>query len=222
MLIDLKIEGQLILLVGAGREAARKTLGLVGQDADIVVVSKNYDEKFIEWERQGEMRLIRKTLSDGTIINDFEYLYMVMALTDDRELNRSIVTAAKKKARFVYSVDDPEYSDFSNPSLVETRPPIRMAISTSGQSPLMARHLRERAEAMIDLLIRDEDYLQIELQAKMRETIRSVLPTPDLRKQFLMQILDDPAIGERLKENHFDQAEAMAMKQLKTFQLKNL
>ena len=97
-----------------------------------------------------------------------------------------------------------------------------MAISTSGQSPIMARHLRERAEAMIDLLIRDEDYLQIKLQAKMRETIQSVLPTPELRKQFLMQILDDTIIGERLKENHFDQAEAMVMQRLKDFQLKNI
>ncbi|PIQ98952.1 MAG: hypothetical protein COV66_13740 [Nitrospinae bacterium CG11_big_fil_rev_8_21_14_0_20_45_15] len=222
MLIDLNIEGQLILLVGAGREAARKVLGLVDQDADIVVVSQNFEEQFNEWERQGEMRLIHKTISDGTIIHDFEYLYMVMALTDDRELNRSIVQAAKKSARFVYSVDDPEHSDFSHPALVETRPPIRMAISTSGQSPIMARHLRERAEAMIDLLIRDEDYLQIKLQAKMRETIQSVLPTPELRKQFLMQILDDPIIGERLKENHFDQAEAMVMQRLKDFQLKNI
>jgi len=222
MLIDLNIEGQLILLVGAGREAARKVLGLVDQDADIVVVSQNFEEQFNEWERQGEMRLIHKTISDGTIIHDFEYLYMVMALTDDRELNRSIVQAAKKSARFVYSVDDPEHSDFSHPALVETRPPIRMAISTSGQSPIMARHMRERAEAMIDLLIRDEDYLQIKLQAKMRETIQSVLPTPELRKQFLMQILDDPIIGERLKENHFDQAEAMVMQRLKDFQLKNI
>jgi len=222
MLIDLNIEGQLILLVGAGREAARKVLGLVDQGADIVVVSEKFEEAFSDWERQGEMRLIRKTVSDGAIINDFEYLYMVMALTDDRELNRCIVQAAKKSARFVYSVDDPEHSDFSHPSLVETRPPIRMAISTSGQSPLMARHLRERAEAIIDLLIRDEDYLQIKLQTKMRETIKSVLPTPDLRKQFLVQILEDPAIAERLKENHFDQGEVMAMQRLKSFQSKNL
>ncbi len=218
MLIDLNIEGQRVLLVGAGREASRKALGLLQQGADIVVVSENFEDSFSEWERQGQMRLVCKTVSDGGIVKDHQPLYLVMALTDDRELNRAIVDEAKKSARFVYSVDDPEYSDFSHPSIVETRPPIRMAISTSGQSPLVARHLRERAEAIIDILIRDEDYLQIQLQAKMREAVKSILPTAELRKSFLTQILLDPDIGERLKEDQYEQAEALALQRLKSFQ----
>ena len=217
MLVDLNIEGKRILIIGAGREALRKAIGLAGQGAEIIAVSSKFQEGFREWEKQGEMRLIAKTASNGKIVNDFLPLYMVMAMTDDRKLNRKIVNEAKKSVRFVYSVDDREYSDFSHPAVIDTKAPIRMAVSTSGESPLMAKRLRERAEAMADLLVRDEDYLHIQLQKKMREIAKKSLRTPELRKSSLLQIFEDPEIDDLLKQNQFEKAEILALEQLNSF-----
>ena len=48
----------------------------------------------------------------------------------------------------VYSVDDPAQSDFILPAVAHVGD-VKIAVSTSGKSPAMARALRERIEKMV-------------------------------------------------------------------------
>ena len=59
----------------------------------------------------------------------------------------------------VYSVDNPALSDFILPAVAQVGD-VKIAVSTSGKSPAMAKVLRERIEKMIT----PEDLLEIQLQ----------------------------------------------------------
>ena len=84
-----------------------------------------------------------------------------LAVTNNSELNLELVKAAKIYGCMVYSVDNPALSDFILPAVAKVGD-VKIAVSTGGKSPAMARVLRER----IEKLVTPEDLLEIELQAK--------------------------------------------------------
>ena len=86
-----------------------------------------------------------------------------LAVTNDSKLNLDLVKAAKSAGCMVYSVDNPALSDFILPAVARVGD-VKIAVSTSGKSPAMARALRERIEQMIT----PEDLLEIQLQSHVR------------------------------------------------------
>src|SRR5439155_20383409 len=78
------------------------------------------------------------------------------------------------------STDQPEYSTFTLPALVQ-RGPLRIAISTSGVSPALAKRLREDLEPLFDE--RFEGFL--EWLDAYRAHLQSTEPHIDKRQQLL-------------------------------------
>ena len=140
--------------------------------------------------------------------------YLVMAATDDSVLNRKLAEGARQLNCFVYCVDDPEFSDFNHPSVINVRDEVQVAISTQGKSPLMARTLRERLEPELKKRITENDSRMIQLQARLRPQVKSRLPGSGERKRFLEQVLVDPEILDCLCRNQLDQAESIALSKL--------
>ena len=76
-------------------------------------------------------------------------VWLVVAATDDTEVNREVSEAAEARRLFCNVVDDPALSSFQVPSIVD-RSPVIVAISSSGVAPVLARRLRERIESLFD------------------------------------------------------------------------
>ena len=74
---------------------------------------------------------------------------MVLAATNDKALNRRIADKSRQIGSFVYTADDPEYSDFSYLATINIEDMMQIGISTSGRSPIMARIIRIRAEKIL-------------------------------------------------------------------------
>jgi precorrin-2 dehydrogenase/sirohydrochlorin ferrochelatase len=68
-----------------------------------------------------------------------------IAATDDRATNDLVFRQASKQKIPVNVVDDPGHSSFIVPSLVD-RGDLLLAISTSGQSPALAKALRRKLQ----------------------------------------------------------------------------
>ena len=130
-----------------------------------------------------------------------------LAVTDDSKLNFELVKAAKSVGCMVYSVDNPALSDFILPAVAHVGD-VKIAVSTSGKSPAMAKALRER----IEQLITPEDLLEIELQSHVRGILKEQVPDPKVRSKMLNEILNNDKIKQVLKEGKLLEAQELAMK----------
>lgn len=70
---------------------------------------------------------------------------LVVAATNMRELNHQVQKAAKQRGKLVNVADTPDLCDFYLGSVV-TRGPLKIAISTNGQSPTFAKRFRQVLE----------------------------------------------------------------------------
>ena len=99
--------------------------------------------------------------------------------TDD-VLSRDLYNLAKQKGFLLCSTDQPEYSTFTMPALV-ARGPLRIAISTSGVSPALAKRLREDLEPLFD----ERFEVFLEWLDAYRAHLQSTEPHIEKRKQLL-------------------------------------
>lgn len=214
MIVDLNLGGRRVLVVGGGSEAVRKIEGLLTQDCGVIVVAARVAEEIRAWAGEDKLQLVEEAVEDGSFLKQHEPLFLVMAATDDKSLNRAIIMAAREMLSYVYSVDDPEHSDFSCPAVVNLYDTIQIAISTGGKSPLMAKKIRLQAEPLLRDIIKKEDALQIQLQGRMRKRVQAKIETFDQRKEFLQSLLDNDEINGLLAQGNLDDAEALALKKL--------
>jgi uroporphyrin-III C-methyltransferase/precorrin-2 dehydrogenase/sirohydrochlorin ferrochelatase len=85
-------------------------------------------------------------------------------------------------------VDDAQASRFIVPAIID-RDPVLVAISTGGTSPVLARRLRERLEALIPTRIGEfASWLKT-----LRKTAREKLRDTDERRRFFEAVVDGPA-----------------------------
>ncbi len=211
MIVDLNLKGNLVIVVGAGNEGLKKVNSLLTQDCKILVVSDKASTHIQKLAKAGKIEFKKIKLENADFLNDYEPI-LVMAATDDRQLNRKIVEKAKKKRCYAYAADDPEVSDFAHPSVINIEDTVQVAISTGGRSPAMARKLKLRAEKLFREIIDKEDIYQIRLQKIARDAAKQKIPTTLERKRFLYSILNDSRIKQLLKEDDLPRAKSEVIK----------
>jgi len=213
MLVDLNVKGKRVLIFGGGREATRKIEALLYQECQIEVVTEAATEIIQQWASGKRLNLKLESAEEYELLSGSNW-YLVMAATDDSILNRKLAESARGLNCFVYCVDDPDFSDFNHPSVINVRDEVQVAISTQGKSPLMARTLRERLEPELKARITEKDARMIQLQARLRPIAKTRLASPEERKRYLEEILVDPEILECLTRNKLDEAETLALSRL--------
>jgi precorrin-2 dehydrogenase len=139
--IFLDLENAPCLVIGGGQVGERKVKTLRSCGANIYLISRELTP-FLKKE------IIRKKISLLAPSYQAKYLQkmsLVIAATDDPDLNRAIGREARKRGILCNIVDDPEMCSFILPSLV-VRGDLIVAISTAGKSPALARKIRQDLE----------------------------------------------------------------------------
>ena len=152
MIVDLNLKGRLVIIVGAGGEGLKKVNSLLTQDCQILVISDSIAPQIERLAKQGKIDFKKTRLDSSDFLNEYDPI-LVMATTNNKELNRKIIQAAKKKRCYSYASDDPEFSDFTHPSVINIHDTVQVAISTGGRSPAMARKLKMKAEKIFNEII---------------------------------------------------------------------
>jgi uroporphyrin-III C-methyltransferase/precorrin-2 dehydrogenase/sirohydrochlorin ferrochelatase len=178
------LSAQKVLIVGGGEVALRKLSLLERSGANITVVAPEVLPEFRERAAGGGIRtLIREFVPD-----DLDGARLVIVATSRRAVNRWIAALSEARGIPVNVVDDREASRFIVPAVIE-RGPVVVAISTGGTSPVLARRLRERLEALIPARLGE---LSLWLQT-LRRTARKRLRDSGARRRYFEQIVDGPA-----------------------------
>jgi precorrin-2 dehydrogenase/sirohydrochlorin ferrochelatase len=212
LLIDFKLDGKTVVVIGGGLECCRKIQNIVDSNADITVVSSEFSEGIKSYAEQGKIRLHRAQVKDA---HDFVDRLnpkpdMLMAVTNNSELNIQLVKAAKKVGCIVYCVTDPELSDFILPAVAKVGD-VKIAVSTGGKSPAMARELRQRIEKIVTPV----DLLAIELQFYLRKLLKNSVSDQHERSRLLNETLNNVEIKQALSQSNLSAAKELALKQLK-------
>lgn len=137
--IDLK--GRRALIVGGGRVALRKAERLMPYGADICAVAPEFIPGFAGIPG---VTLLERRFEPG----DIEGAALVIAATDDGELNAAVSELCRWENIPVNVVDDLEKCSFVFPALVQ-RGELSVGISTGGASPSAAQYVRRGVEQLV-------------------------------------------------------------------------
>ena len=211
LIVDLHLNGKLVIVIGSGNEGMKKVSSLLTQDCKILVISSSSNSQLEKKVKQGRIEFKKMKLNDANFLSNYKP-YLVMATTDDRALNRKIVEKARKMKSYAYASDDPEVSDFAHPSVINVADTVQIAISTGGSSPAMARKIKLKAESYFKKNISNEEILQIRLQKFARAEAKLIIKTQLERKKFLYRILNDKHVKELLKDGKYKQAQTRVKK----------
>ena len=176
-----------VLVFGGGAVGARKARRFA-REARVVVVSPDFADR----EFSGaELVRAAPERSDLPAWFDRAAPALVVAATDDAELNAAIEREARDRAVLVNRADSHGGRDPGSVVVPATvrEDPVVVAVSTGGSSPALSKHLRQRLEpelagvgAMAELTAELREELQPLPADVRREAIRSVIETPSVWK----------------------------------------
>jgi uroporphyrin-III C-methyltransferase/precorrin-2 dehydrogenase/sirohydrochlorin ferrochelatase len=200
------LTGQRVLIVGGGEVALRKVSMLERTGALITVVAPEIAPELMALAAAGGLKLAIREFSPS----DLDGARLVIVATSRRAVNRWIATLSEGRNIPVNVVDDAQASRFIVPAIID-RDPVLVAISTGGTSPVLARRLRERLEALIPARIGE---LATWLKALRRASRRKLRDT-DERRRFFEAVVDGPA-ARRFVDGDQSGAERIAQQLLAT------
>jgi precorrin-2 dehydrogenase/sirohydrochlorin ferrochelatase len=207
--MDFKVDGKTVMVIGGGSEGYRKLQNFLDSSAEITVVSSEFSKDVQVLASQGKIRLSQIHITDAQ--NFIAPLTprpdLLLAVTDNSELNVQLVLSAKKLGCIVYCVSDPSLSDFILPAVAQVGE-VKIAVSTGGKSPAMARVLRQR----IERLVTPEDLLEIELQEYLRKLLKNCVADQKVRSRLLNEMLNNFDIKQALTEGNLYVAKALSLK----------
>lgn len=128
--VMLNVEGKKCVVIGGGSVALRKAAKLRNCGAEVIAVSPEFCGSFDGIEK------IKKRYEPSDIAGSF----LVIAATDDKDLNLEIAADAKRQNILVSLADNAEISDFVSPASRNIGD-ITLAVSTNGKFPALSKKL---------------------------------------------------------------------------------
>jgi uroporphyrin-III C-methyltransferase/precorrin-2 dehydrogenase/sirohydrochlorin ferrochelatase len=181
--IFVNLRGRPCSVVGGGEVAARKVALLRQAGARVTVISPELGSTLARAASKGEIEH-RKATFDPELLPD---AVLVVAATDDPDVNKQVHDAAQEHNIPVNVVDTPDLCSFVMPSIID-RSPVMIAISTGGASPVLGRLLRQKLETVIPA-----GYGQLaRLAADFRDRVKQKFARPIDRRVFWEKVLEGP------------------------------
>ncbi|MDH3279323.1 MAG: bifunctional precorrin-2 dehydrogenase/sirohydrochlorin ferrochelatase [Nitrosopumilus sp.] len=210
MIVDLNLQNKVVIVIGGGREAEKRINSLLKQNCKILVLSDIVNTKIKKLSKDNKIKLKKQKIQDTKFISTLNP-YMIITTTNDKKINQTIINEAKRKKIIVYSSDNPDESDFSNPAIIDFDKMIQIAVFTGGQSPAISKKIKEKSEAVLKKVITKEDIAQIKIQKIARKIARESISTPSQRRECLRKIMSDNEIDQLIKDRQIKKAEKRAI-----------
>lgn len=202
--ICLRLQGAPVIVIGGGAVATRKARLLVRAGAQLTIVAPvitNELEQLVI-EHSGVWRQTRYSEPD---LND---MVIAVAATDDTSTNQRIHSDAIARKLPINVVDSPALCTFIIPSIID-RDPLLIAVSSSGTSPVLARLLKNKIEALVPA-----GYGKLaQFAGRFRGQVKALIPLDMNRRLFWEQIINGP-IAQQVLGGSEKRAQALLEKQL--------
>lgn len=196
-----RLTDETVLIIGGGAIALRKITLITKSDAKVRVVAPEIRP---EIQSNPQCECIFKPFEP----NDLAGIKLVIAATEIEALNREVSELAKERGLLVNVVDSPALCNVIFPSIVD-RSPLVIAITSSGQAPVLARSVRAKLESTIPA-----SYGHLaSLAAKYREKVKQRFSKLDDRRYFWEKIING-VTAEHVYSGRLEEAERSLTDQL--------
>lgn len=138
--IFLDLQGRPVLVAGAGKVALRKTRRLVRAGAQVTVVAPEWEPEFAKLP----VRLVPRRFQES----DLRGMALAFAATNDRQVNRRIGAASRRRRILANIADCAEECAFVVPALLE-RGMVQIAVATGGRNPRLSAELRRNLDSVL-------------------------------------------------------------------------
>ena len=177
--IFLKLDGRRCLLVGAGTVALDKVGSLLKTGLRLRVVAPEAQPEIRQLALEGKLEWVQRAFE----LTDLDGNFLVVTATNSPETNALVYRGAVERGILCNSVDDIPNCDFYFGSVV-SRGDLQIAISTAGQSPAFAQHLRRE----IDEQLPEDLGPWLESLGQLRREVLEIHPGGEARKSLLHQL----------------------------------
>jgi precorrin-2 dehydrogenase / sirohydrochlorin ferrochelatase len=177
----LKLSRRRCVVVGGGEIGLEKVEGLLACDADVTLVAPEAVDELRALAAEGSIAWEQRAYEPA----DLEATFMVIACTNDTEINILVFDDAERRAMLVNIVDVPPLCNFILPAIVRTGP-LAIAISTAGASPALAKRMKREVSELFG-----EEYARLAIMLNdARGWAKGTLPTYQDRKVFFESIVN--------------------------------
>ncbi|TYO94989.1 precorrin-2 dehydrogenase/sirohydrochlorin ferrochelatase family protein [Desulfallas thermosapovorans] len=194
--IFLNLTDKKCLVVGGGKVAERKVNALARCGAKIHVVSPQLTPGLQDMVNRG-LVMHRRGIYQTS---DLEDTFLVISATNNDATNHAVANDCMKRNIVVNVVDDPPRCSFFVPSVVH-RGSLKLAISTGGSSPRLAKLIRKRLERDFSPVFGEfTDFLNT-----VRKQVQEQVTDPNKREQILKNLVDETTF-DLVKHGDLDKA----------------
>ncbi|WP_018987014.1 siroheme synthase CysG [Methylophilus methylotrophus] len=173
------------IVIGGGDVATRKVIMLRKAQGQVTVISPELCEELREMHAQGEIDYVPAEFHAEQLSS----ACLVIAATDDEAVNEAVSVAAKRLKIPVNVVDAPALCTFTMGSVID-RSPVVIAISSEGNAPVLARHIRSKIETMLPAA-----YGRIAaIAGEFRDQVKAKFSNLPARRRFWEDVLNGPLV----------------------------
>lgn len=137
--INLVLEHKLVVLIGAGREIARKIPELLEAGAQVRVIAPQAQQSIQNYAAEGKIAWLRRCYRPGDLTGAF----LVIAATGDQSVHDAVWAEGQANGQLVNVMDVIPQCNFHAVSVVR-QGQLTIAIGTGGAAPALAATLRQR------------------------------------------------------------------------------
>lgn len=159
MPLFLKLEGRVVLVVGAGEVAERKVTSLLEARARVRLVAPEATASLERLAAGGSLEWRRRGFEES----DVEGAWLAFAATSDAATQRAVGESCSARRVFCVAVDDPPNATAYSGAVVR-RPPFTVAISSTGAAPALTRLVRE----LVELVLPGQEWVEHARQLRER------------------------------------------------------
>ena len=178
--VCLDVQRKKCLVAGGGGVGARKAASLEACGAQVTVISPFFSQGFTP------LKPAITCIKRSYMPSDLDGIFLVMAATNQADLNREIALDATDRGILCNIADAPDLSTFTIPSVIR-QGALTLTISTSGTSPAFAKKLRKELEHQFG-----KEYADfLSLMGKIRKRLIKKEHAPQQHKKLFMDLIDN-------------------------------
>ncbi|MDC5573466.1 siroheme synthase CysG [Acinetobacter baumannii] len=198
--ISLKLQQQRCLIVGGGHIALRKATLLAKAGAIIDVVAPAIEDQLLQLITTTGGEPFIEAFGEKFLSTPYR---LVIAATNDAEVNKTVFEQCEARNLLVNSVDDIPHCRFMVPAIID-RSPLIVSVASNGTSPVLSRQIRTQLETSIPHGMGK----LAEFSGKWRNQVKEKISNPDERRIFWENLYASP-LKEQVFNDNLDVADSM-------------
>ena len=196
-----------VLVVGGGEIAERKINLIIKANAKVEVLARKFSPNVENLINKNKLKKIKSNLDISTLDSNYS---LIIAATDNKQVNKKLFNFANKNNILINVVDQPDLCTCTFGSIVE-RGDLVVAISTGGNAPVFARNLREKFETLLPQSTKQ----LIDFSASIREKVMNSFSQFNKRRIFWELFFDAFAVKKNITKSNLISLTNQLIKTLK-------